>query len=376
MKNIKYFTLGILSLFISCNNAEYEILDNAVYISAAASSSEKAETITMNNGATIQLLVRLAKAVEEDVEVEVVLDQSLLTPYNEMAGTEYLPITNLTLPAGAKVVIPAGEISAAYTIQVEDFDTGSDRYAVGVSLGKVLKGNVPVSTSQASYLYILAKPLNVSVPEMTGPNAVIAAPSTNWGINVNQWTIECWAKMSAYSINNQAIFYTGSNDHEIYIRFGDANRPYNYLQIKTLGGQVQTASDLVANRWYHWAFVYDGTTLSIYRDGEADVKFNPPAPLGGSVRIDFLQMIASGTYFRDRAQMGEVRLWNTAISQTQIKNNMYFSINPKNPNLIGYWPMNEGTGNTFNDITGNGHNATAGANVIRSWIPNVNFRNL
>ena len=54
---------------------------------------------------------------------------------------------------------------------------------------------------------------------------------------------------------------------------------------------------------------------------------------------------------------------------------MYFAINAKNPDLIGYWPMDEGSGNTFKDITGNGHDAVAGDGIVNSWIPNVDFKN-
>ncbi len=194
------------------------------------------------------------------------------------------------------------------------------------------------------------------------------------GITTTQWSLECWARMSAYSKNNQAIFNTGSGDHEIYIRFGDANRPYNYLQIKTLGGQVQTSADLEANKWYHWAFVYDGTTLTIFQNGEEKIKFDPPAPNGGSVRFDFLQMISSGsTYFPDRCAMSQVRLWKTAITQTQIKNNMYYSINPANPDLILYLPLDEGDGTEFEDITGNGHDAKATAGILQGWEHNIRF---
>lgn len=377
MKILKYIIWSLAGLVISCKNADYKVIDNRIYISSAANSSEKAETITMNNGADIKILVRLAKKVSEDVEVEVKLTPSLLDNYNKENSSEYLPVPNFSLPGQAKVLIPAGEISAIYTIRVEDFETNGNRYALGVELGGVLKGNIERADSQSRFIYLLAKPLHVSVPEMSGSNSQVnALPTDKWGINTNQWSLECWTKMSAYSINNQAIFNTGSSDHEIYIRFGDANRPYNYLQIKTLGGQIQTASNLEANKWYHWAFVYDGNTLSIYRDGELDVKFQPPAPSGGSVRFDQFQMVSSGgTYFRDRCQMGQVRLWKKAITQTQIKNNMYFAINPKNTDLIGYWPMDEGSGDTFKDITGNGHDAVAGAGILRSWISNVDFKN-
>ena len=75
--------------------------------------------------------------------------------------------------------------------------------------------------------------MNVSAPVLRG-NAgnVSTLPATDWGITVDAWTLEAWVRMDGYKKNNQAIFTSGSGDHEIYIRFGDANKPYNYLQIK------------------------------------------------------------------------------------------------------------------------------------------------
>ena len=227
---------------------------------------------------------------------------------------------------------------------MDDFVTNGITYAIPLTLGNVIKGNIVKSKAQSKFIYVLAKPLNVSVPVLRG-NAgnVTTLPETDWGITVDAWTLEAWVRMDGYSINNQAIFTSGSNDHEIYIRFGDANRPYNYLQIKSLGGQKQTASDLEANTWYHWAFVYNGTTLTIYRNGK-----------------------------RNNCAMSQVRLWKVARTESEIANNMYFEVNPKNPNLIALWPMDEGDGTSFRDATGNGHNATSNG-ALQRWEHNIRF---
>lgn len=375
---MKKYILSIIAvllavLFAGCENAEYDIRDNSVYIADAASSSKSVVVSMETTGADINIIVRLAKQVDQNVEVALTLNPAMLAEYNEENSTEYELLPTYQLPADAKVVIPAGNISGSYKIHIDNFDTQGKNFAFPIELGNVLTGGIQKSNTQSRFIYILAKPLIVSVPVMKGLQGMVKTiPDTDWGIPAPQWSLECWTRMSAFSKNNQAIFNLGSKDHEIYIRFGDANGPYNYLQIKTLGGQVETARDLVANTWYHWAFVYDGTTLTIYRNGVQDVKFDPPAPKG-EVRIDFVEMISSGSYFPDECGMSQVRLWKTAITPNQIKNNMFYGIDPTNPNLIGYWPMDEGSGNTFADITGNGHTATAEANVIQRWDHDIRF---
>jgi hypothetical protein len=378
MKIMKYIYLSSLMIALSaffligCENAEYKAQSNSLYITDAAGTNN-ATTVTMDDGADINVVVRLAQKVMEDVEVEIQFSPELLAEYNATSGTEYEVLPADMLPKNATVIIPAGEISANYRLHVDDFVTNGITYAIPLTLGNVIKGNIVKSKAQSKFIYVLAKPLNVSVPVLRG-NAgnVTTLPETDWGITVDAWTLEAWVRMDGYSINNQAIFTSGSNDHEVYIRFGDANRPYNYLQIKSLGGQKQTASDLEANTWYHWAFVYNGTTLTIYRNGKQDTFFDPPAPKGGSVRFDFMKIVDSGSYFRNNCAMSQVRLWKVARTESEIANNMYFEVNPKNPNLIALWPMDEGDGTSFRDATGNGHNATSNG-ALQRWEHNIRF---
>lgn len=372
--NIVNFIIAFtVTAFIGCENAEYEVKDNNVYLSDATTS--EAKVVVMEGNINIDVNIRLAKKLDHDVELYIKINPTLLEEYNKANATEYNLIPNIEIPDKGKVIIPAGEIGALCRIPLADFDMKGKRYAISVELSDVATKGIERSNTLSNFVYLISKPLITSVPVMKGYNEkmVRTAPATLWGITTKEWSLECLTNMSGYSNNNQAIFNMGSKDHEIYIRFGDANSPYNYLQIKTLGGQVETKRDLEPNKWYHWAFVYDGKTFTVYRDGEFNVKFEPPVPKGGSIRFDYVEMISSGSYFRDQCKMSQVRLWKKAISGDQIKNNMHFSIDPTNPNLIGYWPMNEGKGNTFADITGNGHNGTADENILINWEHNIRF---
>lgn len=102
---------------------------------------------------------------------------------------------------------------------MNDFATNGITYAIPLALGNVIKGDVTKSKAQSKFIYVLAKPLNVSAPVLRG-NAgnVSTLPATDWGITVDAWTLEAWVRMDGYKKNNQAIFTSGSGDHEIYIR--------------------------------------------------------------------------------------------------------------------------------------------------------------
>ncbi len=361
-------------LFMGCDNADYKAQGNSLYIADAAGTA-KAVTITMDGGADINVTVRLAQKLAEDVEVEIGFAPEIIAGYNADNGTEYEALPAEHLPQGATVTIPAGEISATFQLHINDFATNGVTYAVPLALGNVLKGDVTKSAAQGRFIYVLSKPLNVSVPVMKPRSSekVETDPDTDWGVSVETYTLETWVRMSNLNKNNQAIFNVRANN-EVYVRFGDANSPYNYLQVKAHGdGGTETARDWNINQWYHLAIVYDGSELIIYRDGERVAGKQVPAPKGGMV-INGLQMISSSaTYFPAECAMSQVRFWNYARSKAEIQNNMFFEVNPKNPNLIGLWPLDEGEGSTFRDATEQGRDMTAGEGLVRRWEHNVRF---
>jgi hypothetical protein len=383
------------ALLCSCNDAEYAVgggknVSNGVYIAQAAGSS-KSEAVTMTPaGADVSIYVRLARLSNADVTADLRPAPELLAAYNAGASAQYepLPQAAYTFPAAARVVIPAGEIGAAYTLHVNNFDLQGKRYALAVAIAQASGADAVVVEDQAGFIYSFAQPLYQNVPRLWGRMGTSDAPqkllvrNAQW--NLSQFTLECWARMTGYQINNQALLSLGddpwTSDNECYIRFGDANSPYNYLQIKARGdGGKQTARDLAPNAWYHWAFVYDGRSMSVYRNGDLDFSYEPPLA-GTSYKFDYFEMISSGSYFRDSCDLAQVRFWNTARSQSQIKGNMYYAADPSDASLLLYLPMGEtkddAAGRYFEDISGNGHHADIlGDRVFRRWIPDVDFKN-
>jgi hypothetical protein len=124
------------------------------------------------------------------------------------------------------------------------------------------------------------------------------------------------------------------------------------------------------NEWTHYALVNDGALVTIYINGEARnlAPFGGPQTLGkpggmwGTLRnCDFCQY----------------RIWNTARTNTEIRNNMLTEVNPADPNLIVYWKANEGTGGIIHDVTGNGRDMTITnggvEDVNLTWYHNIRF---
>lgn len=365
------FTLG-LSTFIccSCENAGNTVIDNLVYFSEAASA--KTEIVSLEGqDITTSLTVRLAKAIDVDVNVEIAIDESILIDYNLKNESDIRMVDAANLEFVTSAVIPAGSISAApIDITVHPFESNGVQYAIPI---RIISVDGPVEKSEASsqFIFMLEQPLVQSVPSFIYSNNMEASPEEDWGVVLSNYTLEWWCKMSGFSVNNQAIF-NFDTDSELYIRFGDLvyasgnGYVYNFLQIKAMGSQFDTGdptagNGLNADTWYHFAITYDASTgtTSVYKNGT--FLSSLVTEVGKPLTINGMAMVCSGSsYFYDTCEMCQVRLWKTTRSANQISSNMNKAVDSTNKDLILYLPMDEGEGSVLYDKTGNGHDVNIG----------------
>ena len=368
--NIKNYFIAcadIVSFLNGYDNADYKILDNAIYFSEAESGSFEKITADPENVTTTSLNIRLAEALAEDVEATLVIDPSILEEYNAANSTSYEVLPENYYTFNKDVKIKAGDVSAEATnFSIKPYATpNGESYAIPIAIN-VTKGNVSTIGTSGKYLILLNQPLIQAVPVMNWKNHPSTDKEKKWNESVTEYSLEFWVQMDGFRINNQAIF----NSEDIYIRFGDAMIDYDLLQIKTLGSQVNTVTHFLPNKWYHVAFVHDASgLLTIYINGVKDVTLQTK---GGPLTFTFLEMVCSGsTYFKNNCKLAQVRLWRKAITPTQIISNMYYAVKSTDPNLMGYWKLDEGQGNMFEDCTGQGRDMTVEDEL--KWEKDVRF---
>lgn len=368
--NIKSYFMACMTLafFITgCDNADYKILNNAIYFSEAENGGFEKITADPENVTVASLNIRLAEALTEDVEATLVIDPSILEEYNAANSTTYEVLPDKYYTFNKDIKIKAGDISAEATnFSIKPYATpNGESYAIPVAIN-ITKGNISTIGTSGKYLILLNQPLIQPVPVMNWKNHPSSDKEKKWNESVSEYSLEFWVQMDGFRINNQAIF----NSEDIYIRFGDAMIDYDLLQIKTLGSQVNTVTHFLPNKWYHVAFVHDASgLLTIYINGVKDVTLQTK---GGSLTFTFLEMVCSGsTYFKNNCKLAQVRLWRKAITPTQIISNMYYAVKSTDPNLMGYWKLDEGQGNMFEDCTGQGRDMTVEDEL--KWEKDVRF---
>lgn len=165
----------------------------------------------------------------------------------------------------------------------------------------------------------------------------------------NPWTITAWANESSDGTANFVANYgrimviddgtafqfeSGSaigNDAEMYT-WARANTAWQ------VGWGVGTSVSPLLDQWVHWAVVYDGTNITVYRNGNqspnggvASLPLSPPSPLGGY--LGFQDGILIGTELAqsaDRTWNGELddeAVFNIALSQAQVQSVMAGNFN-------------------------------------------------
>ena len=99
---------------------------------------------------------------------------------------------------------------------------------------------------------------------------------------------------------------------------------------------------LTSGIWYHVAGVRNGTTMTLYLNGKSvatsTISSNSISVNSGSLDIGYFP--SYGQYFD--GQIDEVRIWNDARTEAEIKANMYSELSGLENNLAAYYPMNYG----------------------------------
>ena len=181
------------------------------------------------------------------------------------------------------------------------------------------------------------------------------------------FTVEAWVKTSQTSIGNFISWGRRSNNN----RAGFAVRNSRLAFI----GQSNdyTGNTIIADgEWHHVTIAYDGTVMRFYVDGILDI--NPTtAPLNITDQNLVLGKISlpDNTEFY-RGSLDEVRIWNTARTQNEIRENMHLTLKGTEAGLIVYYQFNDdlpvGTPNGVIDAFGVANGTTVNM-TANSYIP-------
>ena len=177
-------------------------------------------------------------------------------------------------------------------------------------------------------------------------------------------TVEAWVKPGASS-NNQSIFAMRSAGN---VRWSlHLNQSAGSIGIYNgSNGDMINVGTITANTWRHVAVVFKSSTIEIYLNGELKVTHNytlSPSRTGLAFTIG-----NNDTGYQQEDFLGEIdemRVWNTAKTQSNIQANMYNEIPTTATGLMANYHFNQGVAGGSNsgettliDASGNNYTGT------------------
>lgn len=308
--------------------------------------------------------VRLSRLAENSVNISVsAID--FFSEYNKKNGTEYkaLPSSEYELyeignpnnksnNGTLSISVKGGDYSSRIGVKVKPLDDSvypvSTRYAIPLrissSSAKIL--------SNKDAIISFNRPYKTSVAEIVkGHNfAVELDPeieSTDEFTVQGQFMFLNWNSMQ-HSWNQSMInFKGGPGSNWWYTRVNP-----DHFQVKDLdadGEATHVKLDVKLNVWYQVSYVYKANSLKVYVNGELKKTFSRPGlriSKGEGATITVANStLADSRDFRIR----EVRLWNRALSEAEIKDKLYLPVNSDSEGLLVYLPIDKKNG--FKDLS-------------------------
>ncbi len=144
---------------------------------------------------------------------------------------------------------------------------------------------------------------------------------------------------------------------------------------------VEDSVPFSINIWHHVAVTYDAatTTLKLYKDGVLVDTNNDVDPVDGGNMVRLGAFNDADNLFK--GTIDEVRVWNRALSVTEIVSHMNCELPGPATGLIAYYKFNQGTANannasitTLQDSSGNNYNGTLNDFTLNgnssNWVDN------
>ena len=184
----------------------------------------------------------------------------------------------------------------------------------------------------------------------------------------NDFTLESWIYPTANASRSIIVSqFNGSGDGRMLFSL-------NYLKLsigiwdatneKNTGDWISDTAAVPLNQWTHVAATRAGDTVTIYRNG-VTVKsvsnfVDSPILQDETLRIASRQGPSSDSF---DGSLAEVRIWNKACSGDEIRRAMSHKLRGTEPGLLGYFPLDEGSGTVMTNLARNASNGK----VVSMW---------
>lgn len=265
--------------------------------------------------------------------------------------------------------------------------TSTEQNPVIANVSPSAAGLYTVTVTTASGCSVPASiTIQVSTParaiNFDGDNDYISIPHNNNLNPATGITVETWVYPTDGVTPSQSVIGKSTQQVKGYIfpRTDDGWKSFSfYVHLEGQGWNIISATYPSINEWHHVAATYDGFVMKIYLDGELKATKEVTGTISTNTNPITIgtQPGFSGEFFE--GNVDEVRIWNRALDECEIDNNMTCQLNPAIQNgLAAYYRFNKGLVGvnnthltTVNDESGNNNTGTlnnfALTGVLSNW---------
>ena len=321
---------------------------------------------------SLGLTVTTSNKLESEMTVGVEVDPAALDAFSASQGIEYKMLPEgsykldenvFTIEAGKNVSLPVQfEITS-----MDDFEDGA-LYCVPITLKETSNGMDVLKSSKTTYV-VINQIITTQGPDFNQSYYISFPTIINNSMfsNMSACTMEIRVKMdNFYSASaNPGIASVMGVEENFLLRFGDISCDKNQLQYAGRGASITSSSHFNTGTWYHIAVVDNGSTLTLYVNGNVEGTVDSSGKSAINLAWDYMDGFHIGRSERGRLMDGvvsEARVWNRALNVIELENNQCY-VDPDSEGLIGYWRLNELVDGKFKDLTGNGNDGEPSGNV-------------
>lgn len=309
-----------------------------------------------------------------------------VTPSGMPAGTLYTWTAPAINPGGAITGSSAestGQTSISQTLTNTTANTATATYTVTPTFGSCPSGSTfpliitvnplpnPVVTVSGVTTFcqggsVTLNPSMGTALSLNGTNQYAITPNLTSSFSTSTVTVELWFKATGAGVILSELGQSTPNSgwHDSWIEIlssGEVKaRVWNLTSVSL--GTVSFGT------WNHVAIRYNGTNVVGFLNGAISSSVSgtrQTPPINGTnpnnkqywaVGTADGTNLGSGAWFN--GQVDEMRIWNVARTNTQITGAWNKTVPTNSSGLVAYYKMDDGSGATLNDASGNGKNAT------------------
>lgn len=359
--------------------------DNGAYMGNKDGRNYMEVNIKTGKEGYATIFPRIAAPLEEDVTLTLVVDPDVVAHNVTASSIKAQPIATEDVffvdsegnehQGEFTVTIPKGQVTTPVVVGVKGLDplkyAFQQRWAFGVKISDA-SGNVP----------LLSEPRSVVVKynrEVRVVTSVLEVTTGGWGFNIltnepfteelDEWTIQmsqCYNDLWSNNISTGWILEPVAGS-ALYTRINQDKG----IQIKSLHEREDswTNKPLKTREWINISYVYtrvgDGGRIKVYVDDELHNDLVTTKISFGLNTTNTGWSIGNSTWRKNLLR--EVRIWDRALTQAEIKENMGLPMELDTEGLIMYLP---GTKEYFDFATGLPKVAKGNWRVINHPNPN------